>query len=194
MPTKVVSSALDKEYVYGEDDEQAITAICDDADRNFVGTAYHKVYQYVNYNADKRQIADTVEGLVLGGVIERRFADKLDIDLVYRTLNNPELKRLLSVGTIYHELPFMLYVPYDKVSKDKRYTDNVMLQGVIDLLVIDGNKATVIDFKYTSHSDRVQANYSAQLNSYRLAVEQICGITDVRCYVLSIADNKLINM
>ena len=58
--------------------------------------------------------------MVLGGVIERRFADKLDIDLVYRTLNNPELKRLLSVGTIYHELPFMLYVPYDKVSKDKR--------------------------------------------------------------------------
>ena len=194
MPTKVVSSALDREYVYGEDDEQAITAVCDDADRNFVGTAYHKVYQYVDYNADKRQISDTVEGLVLGGVIERRFADKLDIDLIHRTLNNPELKRLLSAGTTYHELPFMLYVPYDQISKDRRYTDNVMLQGVIDLLVIDGGKATVIDFKYTSKSGRIKDNYAAQLNSYKLAVQHICGITDVSCYVLSIADNKLIKM
>lgn len=194
MPTKVVSSALDKEYVYGADDEQAAAVISDDSDRNFVGTAYHKVYQYVDYNADKEQIVKTVDTLTASGIIERRYADKLDVNLIYETLHNPELNRLLSAGKVYHELPFMLYVPYNQVSKDKRYTDNVMLQGVIDLLVIDGDKAVVIDFKYTSHSGRIKENYAAQLNSYKLAVERICGITDVSCYVLSIADNKLIKM
>lgn len=190
MPGKVVSSALDKAYIDVHD--QPEVTIVQDNDRNYVGTAYHKVYQYVDYNADVEQIAQTVRALVESGQIEQRFADKLDIDLIYNTLRNPQLIAVMSKGEAYHELPFMLYAPYNEVATDGKYSDEVMLQGVIDLLVIDGDKATVVDFKYTSRSDKVRDNYAAQLNSYKLAVNKICGITDVDCYVLSIADNKLI--
>ena len=69
-----------------------------------------------------------------------------------------------------------------------------MLQGVIDLLVVADNHAIVVDYKYTSHRDGVKKRYRAQLNSYRLAVEKIFGIADVDCYILSIADNKLVKM
>lgn len=193
MPSKVVSSALDKDYIYRDVSEAQVTpALNDNNDRNYVGAAYHKVYQFVNYKADREEIVKTIDNLVANGIIEHRFADKLDVNLIYDTLNNPKLTELLKTGNVYHELPFMLYVPYNEAAKDERYSDKVILQGVIDLLVVDGDRATVIDFKYTSHSDNVKENYSAQLNSYRLAVERICGITDVSCYVLSIADNKLI--
>ena len=193
MPSKVASSALDNEYIYrGSEEDFATATLNEDNDRNFVGTAYHKVYQYVDYKADVDGIKATVGNLVAGGIIEKRFADKLDVTLIYDTLHNAELVSLLD-GEVYHELPFMLYVPYNEVSRNKRYTDQVMLQGVIDLLVIKDDKATVIDFKYTSRSaEQVREKYSAQLNSYKLAVERICGIKDVTCYVLSIADNKLI--
>ncbi|MCH5151772.1 MAG: UvrD-helicase domain-containing protein [Clostridiales bacterium] len=194
MPAKIVSSALDKEYLDVAEEPRAEHVLNVNNDRNFVGTAYHKVYQYVNYDATKEQILETISQLVHEGKIEQKFAEQLDAQLIYDTLNNPALKKLVSGGKTYHEIPFMLYVPYDKVAKDKRFSDEVMLQGVIDLLVVDGNRATVIDFKYTSRSDLVEQNYAAQLNSYRLAVKQICGIDDVDCYVLSIADNKLISM
>lgn len=190
MPIKLVSSALDKAYIGVH--EEFETVIAQDDDRNFIGTAYHKVYQYVDYNSDIGQIKQTIEALVSNEQIERRFADKLDVALIYDTLRNPELRKIISQGKVYHEIPFMLYCPYDKVVKDGKYTDEVMLQGVIDLLVVSYNKATVVDFKYTAHSDRVKDNYTAQLNSYKLAVTRICGIQDVDCYVLSIADNKLI--
>lgn len=192
MPIKVVSSALDKAYI--DLHEQPEATFVQDDDRNFVGTAYHKVYQYVDYNADVKQIKQTIVALVANEQIEQRFADKLDIALIYRTLNNPKLKEILSSGTVYHELPFMLYAPYNQVAANGEYHDEVMLQGVIDLLVISDDKAAVIDFKYTSRSDRVKDNYTAQLNSYKLAVNKICGIQNVDCYVLSIADNKLIKM
>ena len=194
MPSKIVSSALDKEYLDVTDEAQAEHTLNVNNDRAFVGTAYHKVYQYVNYAADVEEIRQTIEGLVNEGKIEGRFADQLDVNLIYNTLRNPQLVQLLDGGKVYHELPFMLYTPYNKVARDKRYSDGVMLQGVIDLLVISDDKATVIDFKYTQRSDLVEQNYTAQLNSYRLAVQQICGIEDVDCYVLSIADNKLIKM
>jgi len=193
MPAKIVSSALDKEYL-DVDDTRADFVLEDNADRNFVGTAYHKVYQYVNYDADKAEIAQTIEFLVNNYKIDKEYADKVDVDTVYATLNNPQLRKLMSQGKVYHELPFMLYAPYDEVAADKRFSDKVMLQGVIDLLVLGEGRAAVVDFKYTSHSGLVREKYRAQLASYRLAVQKICGIRDVKCYVLSIEDNKLIEM
>lgn len=192
MPNKVVSSALDKEFI-GVHDQAEATIVKDD-DRNFVGTAYHKVYQYVNYDADVEQVRQTIAALVADGQIEQRFADRLDVELIYSTLRNPKLREIMLSGTVYHELPFMLYAPYNQVVSNGKYTDEIMLQGVIDLLVISENKATVVDFKYTSHSDRIKDNYTAQLNSYKMAVAKICNIQNVDCYVLSIADNKLIKM
>ena len=194
MPSKIVSSALDKEYVDLTDEPQAEFTLNADADRNFVGTAYHKLYQYLPLNATAEQIKQTVDELVASGKIEQRFAEKIDVQLVLDTLSNPQLVALLEDGKVYHEIPFMLYVPYSQVAKDKRFSDEVMLQGVIDLLVVRKNSAVVIDFKYTGRSDLVEERYAMQLNSYKLAVEQICGITDVETYVLSIADNKIIKI
>ena len=194
MPSKVVSSALDKEYLDITEEPQAEHTLNVNNDRNFIGTAYHKVYQYVSYTASIEEIRQLIDSLVCDGKIEQKFADKLDVRLIYDTLRNPDLQKLLKHGKVYHEIPFMLYVPYDRVAKDKRFSDEVMLQGVIDLLVIDQDKAVVIDFKYTSRSDLVEQNYTAQLNSYKLAVQRICGIDDVAAYVLSIEDNKLIKM
>ncbi|MCM1290141.1 MAG: UvrD-helicase domain-containing protein [Corallococcus sp.] len=193
MPTKIVSSALDKEFL-DVDESRADYVLEDNSDRNFVGTAYHKVYQYVNYDADKTEIQATIDFLVNNCKIDKQYAEKLDLELIYATLNNSELRKIMSQGKVYHELPFMLYVPYDEVAVDKRFSDDVMLQGVIDLLVLGNGSATVVDFKYTSRSDLVRKNYQAQLKSYRLAVQKICGIQDVKCYVLSVADNKLIDM
>lgn len=190
MPSKIVSSALDKAYV-DVSDLPEVTLVQND-DRNFVGTAYHKVYQYVDFCADKEKIKQTVESLTDSGIIEKRFADMLDVNLIYDTLNNPELKKIRSVGQAYREIPFMLYVPYNSVVPNGEYADEVMLQGVIDLLVIGDDKAVVVDFKYTSRPSKIVQNYSAQLNSYKLAVKKICGIQNVECYALSVADNKLV--
>lgn len=192
MPTKIVSSALDKQFF---DDDQSVTApVIVQDDKNKVGTAYHAVYQFVDYNANTQGITNTIQRLVAEGKIDEQYARQLDVDLIFNTLHNPQLKAILSGGKAYHEIPFMLYAPYDQLAKDKRFSDKVMLQGVIDLLVIGDNKATVVDFKYTSHSDKVAERYPYQLNSYKLAVKHICGIDCVDAYVLSIADNKLIKM
>lgn len=193
MPLKVVSSQLDSEYLALDDSK--VNVIINNGNRNFIGTAYHKVYQYVDYNAGIEQIKLTVDGLIAENLIDKQYAEQLDLQLIYNTLNNEELRKITSCGTVYREKPFMLYAPYNSISKEQRFTDNVMLQGVIDLLVVQDNKAVVVDFKYTTKSaELIEQSYRYQLNSYRYAVQQICGITDVDCYVLSIADNKLIKL
>ena len=195
MPSKIVSSALDKEYIDADADRYE-PVLADNNDRNFVGTAYHKVYQYAKFGANKQQVEQVIEGLVKEGKVERQYAEQLDVDLIVDTLNNAKLRKLMEGATVYHEMPFMLYVPYNSVAGDE-FTDEVMLQGVIDLLIISADKihAIVVDFKYSTHNvDYLREHYTKQLASYRLAVQKICGIQHVDCYVLSIAENKLIKI
>lgn len=196
MPLKIVSSALDKEYLDGDRDdervEQYVKPINQNADRNLIGTAYHKVLQYAPNLASKEQIAETIKTLVANNQIDKQFENALSEETIYNALHNAQFVNLVQSGEIFREIPFMLYVPYNKVVPNGKYSDDIILQGVIDLLVINGDMATVVDYKYTSHSDSVKQNYTAQLNSYKIAVERICGITDVTCYVLSIEDSKLI--
>ena len=194
MPSKIVSSALDKEYIDSSEQPQPDFTIYANSDANFIGTAYHKLYQYLPLSATVEQIKECLAELIAQGKIEQRFEDKIDVQLIHDTLRNSELLKLLEGGEVYHEIPFMLNVPYSEVAKDKRFNDEVMLQGVIDLLVLKDKRAVVVDFKYTSRSDLVEERYTMQLNSYKMAVERIIGITDVTTYVLSIADNKLIKM
>lgn len=194
MPNKIVSSALDREFI-DTDSERADDVLYDNADRNALGTAYHKVFQYVSPDAGAEEVAETVNGLVNEGKISADVAQKIDFRIVLDVFANPEFRRILSSGKVYREMPFMLVAPYNQIAKDKHFSDEVMLQGVIDLLVLRGDKAIVVDYKFSVHeSERLRSDYRYQLNSYRLAVQKICGVTDVECYILSIGENKLIPM
>ena len=169
-------------------------AMDEQAERNQVGTAYHTVLPYRPLGATEADVTPLVERLVAEEKLEQRYADGVDAATVCAVVNDPTYKQIVASGKVYRELPFMLCAPYNKLVAGSNYTDEVMLQGVIDLLVVADNRAIVVDYKYTSHSDGVKKRYRAQLNSYRLAVEKIFGIADVDCYILSIADNKLVKM
>ena len=163
-------------------------------ERNKIGSAYHKVLQYVPLSATERQICDVVDKLVSDETLDKKYAEEVSPDVVCRIVNDPSYLAICTHGKAYRELPFMLSAPYNALVPGSKFTDDVMLQGVIDLLVVDGTHATVVDYKYTKHSDTVKERYAAQLNSYAMAVKQIFGIDDVDCYILSIADGKLLKL
>ncbi len=195
MPMKLTCSALDDAFFYNNaPDTVAVTLEDEVPQRNLLGTAYHAIYQYANYNATREEIAETVQWLCNEQLIDDAVAKQIDVELIYRTLNNDNFRKLLCQGNkIYHEIPFMLSVPYNQV-KDDAYHDNTMLQGVIDLLIVGKSKAIVVDFKYTNHPDKIHINYKKQLNAYKKAVMEITGVDTVEAYVLSITTNQLIKM
>lgn len=228
MSTKVVSSALDAEYFkrsydisqIAEEAQPTEENLGDKSELNLVGTAYHKLYEIIFRDAANRQKADKIpvekiiEGVTVEQIksmiqqlhnegIEQQHSDKIDPDLVYDTLHKKDFLELFKDGVLYPEKPFMLSVPYDQLDKEKKYRDNVILQGVIDLLIVKAESvdgvdkpvgAVVVDFKYTSHKDDIRDKYRLQLDSYKLAVAKILGITNVSAYVLSIKDKELVAM
>ncbi len=107
-------------------------------------------------------------------------------------LNNPELKALTADGKIYHELPFLATASFKELGLNAS-TEQTILQGVADMLILKENGAVVVDFKFTKRPDMLEKNYALQLKAYGLAVNKILGLS-VETYVLSIDDNKLIKI
>ncbi len=196
VPSKLASSTLDAHYFDLKEGQQEGNVtwqpLASDDIRMLLGTAYHKVYETINYDADASQIATHLQTLVNQRLIDEQIAAKIDINLIYQTLSNPTFKQIVSSGKVYHEVPFLTQTEYSRFVEDGSDA-STLLQGIIDLLVVGNDKAIIVDFKYTSNSYKLEERYTKQLQSYRFAVEKILNLP-VDSYLLSIADNKLIKL
>jgi len=191
IPAKVASSALDEaRFFYGSSDSATAEVVVDDVSRQELGTAYHKVYEEIDYDSDEQAVAELVERLAEGGHFSRECAELVDVSLVANTLKNPILREIIEGGKVYRELPFMMKADYAELGGEQ--SGETVLQGVLDLLVVKKDKAVVVDFKYTRSSRNLPERYRYQLKSYKTAVQRILKIPNVETYLLSIMDNKIV--
>ena len=188
MPGKMASSSLDRLYFDDSGEDYSVPSLAEEQ-RKLTGTAYHMLYQFIDLGGS--DIKEKLEQLVALGRIDGVTASQIDTQLIMRTLSDKKFRKLFEGGRIYREQPFMLNVNGREIGLNSDET--IVLQGIIDLLAIFDGYANVVDFKYTKNFSNIEKNYKSQLESYRLAVRKITGIQDVRCYVLSIADDKLVS-
>lgn len=206
LPLKVVSGKLDELAVsFGDEErersETSFGAInVDDLasadasdDRAQLGTAYHKVFEKIDFShSEVNDIVDCIDRLVKDGMVESDVAAKINPYVLSRAAANADFKKLLDGGKAYHELPFLSSLPYRELF-GKGSDEEIMLQGVIDLLIIKDGCAFVLDYKVTRSPEKIKSRYRLQLNSYRLAVEKYLKIP-TRAFVLSVLDGKLTEM
>ena len=138
-----------------------------------LGTTYHKAMQLIDFNLDTEQ------------QIYQFLSDKMDID----ELNSIDCGKILAclrslrplvnqADEVLREQDFMLYVPYNAVVQSNT-TDKVLVQGIIDLVLIKGNEATLIDYKLTNIRDpkKLAQKYALQLKCYTMAIQNSKGVT-----------------
>ena len=160
---------------------------------NQIGTAYHKVLEDIDFD-DKTlaNVQNTIKRLVDDGELTKEVAEQLDCNAVLKVINLDIFSNLQN-KKVYRELPFMLKTSYNNLFDDEKIDESVFLQGVLDMLILDGGTATIIDYKYTKSSEaHIKQNYQKQLNSYAQAVRQILKIDKVNKFVISIKHGKII--
>lgn len=194
-PQKVAASKLKE--LFADEEEISVYSVRDlvevktDMNATYVGTAYHKVFEVLPLFATQSQVDAAIKELTEKGIIPPTVA--VDASAVYNCLHNADLNAVCK-GEIHHEIKFMLRAPYNTLVTDSDNDENVTLQGVIDLMVISGNTASVIDFKYTRHPETIVEKYTPQLSAYVTAVRKILKCDNVSGYVMSVIDNTLIKL
>ncbi|MEG1923619.1 MAG: UvrD-helicase domain-containing protein [Clostridia bacterium] len=159
-----------------------------------IGTAYHKIMETIPLQKmDKEQIDRHIQLLVNDKSIQVEIANYIKTDIIKGVLLDEQLHKHLEGKRIYREQPFMAQLDMASITGKFSGTD-VILQGVIDLLLINGDEAEIIDFKYTKSLDNIKQRYAPQLNGYKKATEKILKTDKVKTYIYSIKHAKLIEI
>ena len=154
----------------------------EDAERNEVGTAYHKFLQNRDFN-EKSADKELIRQLSQGDLSERQ-AKLLDKNVLQRVINC-KLFGEIEGYEIYREQPFMANYSAEEVGY--KSSGEILVQGVIDLLAVKGDEAVIVDYKASmKNAEHVAETYRAQLILYKKAVERILKLKVKKAVILNL--------
>ncbi len=178
--TEIASSGIDKEK------EEEFKPIFSSSDA-VTGTVYHKFLELVDFD----KIDDN-------GLIDRLFAENfteeeknlIDLSSIKRILNLNIFSEIKGYK-LYKEQPFIVSLPPDMANENG--TEDLLLQGVIDLLCVKEDKAVIIDYKHSGKSpDKLKETYSEQLDLYAYAAEKALGVKVVKKALVNLKSAEVI--
>jgi ATP-dependent helicase/nuclease subunit A len=104
--------------------------------------------------------------------------------------------RIKSAKKIFKEKQFLLQDNYNKLVKNTDNNTKVMVQGVIDLVIIDDDGVSIIDFKTNNvtNDDSLIEKYRLQLQIYSIAFEKATKLKVNNKFLYSFKMGKLIKV
>ncbi len=150
-----------------------------DAER---GNIAHKVMEYFDFNSEKK-VYEQAQGLVEKDILTSEQLSKIDLERIDKALSSAVINSVKG-KTLYREKDFIVSVDAGLVF-DTKSKEQVLLQGIIDLLAVGEQSAIIIDYKYSSLSaSSLKSRYAKQLELYAYALEKATGIkTDKKILV-----------
>ncbi|MCM1368345.1 MAG: UvrD-helicase domain-containing protein [Roseburia sp.] len=154
------------------------------ADAKLKGTAYHRAMELVDFNApDTDMLERECENFAL--------VDARDI------LRAAEVMKSLTDGALFYskERYFIADMTADEIGRRTGTDGSVLVQGVIDLLIVDKDGcAVIVDYKTTAPERLVCDEYFEQLRLYAAAVEKATPYRVKKRYLYSFVTGELVDM
>ena len=155
------------------------------------GTIAHKIMEHYDFfGADfEKQVAKMIES----GVLSEEDAAKVDKEKIKKVILSGVFDGLKG-KTLYREQDFIVNVPANLIF-DTADTEEVLLQGIIDLLAISSGGAEIIDYKYSVLStESLKQKYCKQLELYAYAVEKSLGIKVIKKTLVNIFTGETVGV
>ncbi len=134
------------------------------------GNVAHKILEYYNFKSSK-PLKEQCLNLIERGVLSKEQVELVNLERIEKALSCQAFK-LIKDCKLYREKAFLVGAKANQVF-DTTSTEQVVVQGVIDLLAV-GEKCYVFDYKYSSLDDKsLVIKYKKQLDLYAQAVESV---------------------
>lgn len=146
-------------------------------DKALIGTHYHKALELLDLTKPYIKNSDFED------------VDYSKIKMAYDKLS-PLVKNAKSIKK---EADFMMYLPYNQIVKNSDIDDNVLVQGVLDMLIEYEDHFDIVDYKFSNlKASILKQKYAEQLNLYKLAVEFSFNKPVEHLFIYSINAGELI--
>ena len=161
------------------------------------GTAFHTVMQRLDFSKISEEDINTqIEEMVKKNYIAQDAAGCVEADKIIRFLNSDVGRLIISAQKVDREVMFGINIPAKEAEPDYVGDETIMLQGVIDCVIINDGKITVLDYKteHITSKDEVAEKYKIQLLYYARAAELIYGLPVRKCYLYLFETEEVIEV
>ena len=153
--------------------EYVHTLFPDEPDARTVGDAYHRFMELADF--EKSSVSDVIaqkKEFIENGGISAEWAELIKEENVSRALQADFFH--IPRAEYYRELPFEVLMPAAEVTGGGN--DEVLVQGVIDIIAFTPEGIKIADYKVSSRSaEGLKKHYARQLELYAYAAEKITG-------------------
>lgn len=162
------------------------------------GSAMHLVMQHLDFTRclTEEEIREQVRMMESRELLTGPQAESIDISAVRQFFLTPLGERVRRAAGIKKEIPFIMSVPIEHLyNLDLDCSDHVMVQGVIDCLIDEGDGFVLVDYKTDSGNiNDILSRYRGQLRLYAEAVEKILKkpVKEKYLYLFSFAQEVLV--
>ncbi len=149
------------------------------------GTAMHKFAQHTDILLARTNLENEIDRLDREGKIDRNL---LNLPAIEKFIYSDVAEMILNSEKVYTEKDFL--VPYsaaDALGDAQFAADEVLIQGVMDCVLQNGDEITIIDYKtdFIYHIDQLVSRYRRQLELYRHGAQQLFRTDKIRCILYS---------
>ncbi len=163
------------------------------------GSLMHRFMELCNMKDAGENVEKELERLVHNEQFTKEEADAVDIKKLEKFFQSDMYKRICSADKFLKEQEFAMSIPatvaienLPKIASNEK----VVVQGVIDGLIINGDRGEIIDYKTDKVSDEAEIikRYKEQMRIYKMAAEQCFLLREVQVTLYSFALSKEISV
>ncbi|MBP3463922.1 MAG: helicase-exonuclease AddAB subunit AddA [Clostridia bacterium] len=158
------------------------------------GTLVHLILQKLDLKKEynKKEIEEVIEKLYKKQIINKIQKESVNIEKIYKILSSPFFEKIKKAKQIKKETPFYTYIDTKEIYNTEK-SENILVQGIIDLYYInDNDEVVLIDYKtdYVEKEYELIEKYKVQLEIYKKALEESLNTKINEIYIYSIWLNK----
>lgn len=146
------------------------------------GSAYHRVMELLDNTKpyDAEALKKQLEAWVERGTLSQEEMNCINIEdvlLFLQSSTGEKMKEAALRGTLWKEQPFVLGVDMQRIYKEAKGEEVILVQGIIDAYFEEEDGIVVLDYKTDQVKDGkvLREKYREQLEYYGEAIEQITG-------------------
>ena len=123
-------------------------------------------------------------------IITKQEAEAINKYKIYNFTKTNIWKDMTEAKEIEREKPFYINIPASKIYEDESLSENILVQGIIDLYYINkNNEIVLVDYKTDFVEDRNESilidKYKIQIDLYKEALESALGRSVDKVYIYS---------
>ncbi len=173
------------------------------------GTLYHEVLEKIRYTGDysnrtvcAESLASELQALISEGYLPKDIQETVSLKKLTAFCMSSIGQRMICAfkeGKLYREQPFVYGLSneeFREFAHVKTATETVMLQGIIDAYIDEGDDLVLIDYKtdkvYADAVKELTERYSVQLELYARALSKLRGKPVKEKVIYSVAKNEVV--